>query len=274
MVEYLRPLIVANWKMYGMSERRREVATQIALTDAGNGNVVVCPPFTAIQMMADALYGTSIKLGGQDCHDQEEGAFTGDVSAGMLKMIGCEYVLVGHSERRRYHKESNLFIKGKAEAAHAAGLVAIICVGEPLDVRTQGQAVDYVMRQVRECVPDDARFNNTLIAYEPVWSIGTGKTPTAAEIEEMHAYISRIMHQSHPEFGREPRVLYGGSVTESNAASLLKVPGVGGILVGQASLDARQFINIVDAANIIHEQRLRAIAENQKAEAKGQGSLL
>lgn len=260
MVEYLRPLIIANWKMHGMTEKRREVATQIALTDAGNGNVVVCPPFTAIQMMADALYGTSIKLGGQDCHDAEEGAFTGDISAGMLKFLRCEYVIVGHSERRRFHKETNLFIRGKAEAAHNAGLVAVICVGEPLEVRNEGRAVEYVTQQLRECLPEEAHFKDTTIAYEPVWSIGTGKIPKPEDIEQMHMAITRVVQQTHPEFGRDPRVLYGGSVTETNAASLLKIPGVGGLLVGQASLEVKQFINIVEAANILHDLRLKQAA--------------
>jgi triosephosphate isomerase len=204
-----------------------------------NCQMVLCPPATMIAVVAAALAGSGIKWGGQDCHGQPSGAFTGDISAEMLKDLGCSYVIVGHSERRQQHKETSALVAAKAKASHTAGLTAIICVGELDHERTAGQADRIVSEQLKISIPDTATPENTVIAYEPVWAIGTGKTASSEDICQMHALI-------RAKAGALP-ILYGGSVKADNAAEILHLPNVDGVLVGGASLKPDAFQAIAAA---------------------------
>ena len=187
-------------------------------------------------------------LGGQDCHPQAKGAFTGDLSAEMLKDAGASHVIVGHSERRQYHAETNALVASKAQAAWRAGMTAIICIGESLAERNDGKAHHICQSQLQESVPDGATPANTVIAYEPVWAIGTGVTPTAADIAAMHAHIRACLVASRGEGARQVLILYGGSVNPGNATEILSLPEVGGALVGGASLKSQDFMRIIAAA--------------------------
>ncbi len=233
-------LIAGNWKMHGSL---KEAAALIASLKAGAGKVraelAVFPPYVFLHATAEALAGSSIALGAQDCaaHEEAQGAHTGDVSAMMLRNLGCAYVILGHSERRSFHGETDETVRRKAEIALAQGLTPIICVGETLNERQAGQAEAVVTGQVRACLPQEN--GGFCLAYEPVWAIGSGLTPSAEEVEAMHACIRRIA---------DVRVLYGGSVKPENAAELLSLPGVGGALVGGASLKAEAFLAIAAAA--------------------------
>ena len=210
-------------------------------------SVGLCPPATLLTPLAEVLAGSGISLGGQDCHPESEGAHTGDIAAEMLADAGCSLVIVGHSERRVDHGETDTLVARKAAAAHRAGLDAIICVGESLEQRENGSAVETVLQQVRGSLPETAGVANTLIAYEPVWAIGTGKTPLSSDIEEMHGALRGILG-AHLTDGDSMPILYGGSVKAANAAALLAAADVDGALVGGASLDATQFMAIVEAA--------------------------
>ena len=238
-------LIVGNWKMNGLQADSRErvdkLAQGVKAAKAGAFNMVLCPPATQIQAVGWFLKDSAIKWGGQDCHPQVSGAFTGDVSAQMLKDLGCGYVIVGHSERRQYHKETSQDVLAKAKAAHAAGLIAIICIGETDAERTAGKANDIVTSQLADSVPDTATPENTVIAYEPVWAIGTGKVASNDDILQIHALIrakSKVKSQ----------ILYGGSVKGSNAKEILHLANVDGVLVGGASLKADEFLMIAEAS--------------------------
>ena len=199
--------------------------------------------------MAEATHRAYIHVGGQDCHGELEGAHTGDISAEMIADAGGTHVIVGHSERRTDHKEDDALIHGKALAAYRAGLVAIICVGETLTERDAGKALDVVGQQLSDSVPDSATAANTIIAYEPVWAIGTGRTPSLADIEEMHSDIrARLTSRFGGDIANGIRILYGGSVKPGNAAEIFAVPNVDGGLVGGASLKAADFSQIVKAA--------------------------
>ena len=245
-----RPLVVANWKMNGLHAdglaRAGALATHATDGDCG-GDIVVCPPATLLFALRAVFAGTRIALGGQDCHVSAEGAHTGDVSAAMLADAGCAYVIVGHSERRASHGESNAWVAGKAAAAHAAGLTAIVCVGESAADRDAGRALAVIGRQVEGSLPAGATPENTAIAYEPVWAIGSGRTPGPADIEAAHGQVRAGWERQISGSGAALRVLYGGSVTARNAGDILAAPGVDGVLVGGASLSADAFWQICRA---------------------------
>lgn len=206
---------------------------------------VVCPPFLHIPMVKDLV--SVVAIGGQDCSDKKEGAFTGDISANMLSDIGAHYVILGHSERRQYHKETDQTVHEKAIQANAHNLVTIICVGETDAERVAGKQNDVVSAQLAASVPASATHKNTVIAYEPVWAIGTGKTATAEDIRAMHAFIRSKLKEKFGD-SADMRILYGGSVKPANAAEIFAVPDVNGALIGGASLKADDFLGIASAA--------------------------
>ncbi|QEN86812.1 triose-phosphate isomerase [Labrys sp. KNU-23] len=245
-----RPLVAGNWKMNGLTKGVTEldaIATGVAAGEAGGAEVLVCPPFTLVSRFAAQAAGQHIRIGAQDCHAKASGAHTGDISAEMLKDAGASYVIVGHSERRTDHGETDAAVKAKAEAALRAGLVAIVCIGETRAERESGKALDVVGSQLAGSLPDDANAANTVIAYEPVWAIGTGLTPTAADVKQVHDFIRARLVKALGEEGNGVRVLYGGSVKPSNAAELMGVDNVDGALVGGASLKAEDFLGIASA---------------------------
>lgn len=242
-------LIAGNWKMNGLladgAALAKEVATEVKKSGKSECEFLVCPPFTLLTTVKKALRGSKVALGAQDCHTAEKGAHTGDISPVMLKDCGCSYVIVGHSERRANHHESNELICQKAEAAYKAGLKAVICIGETEAERDAGKTIDVCTKQIMGSVPDSATAVNTVIAYEPVWAIGTGKTPTAADVEEVHAAIRKVVAKKLGKAtANKMRLLYGGSVKPSNAAELLALPDVDGGLIGGASLKASDFMGI------------------------------
>ena len=245
----MRTLLAGNWKMNGLKGALGEIrALGRAFTDeAPPGDVLICPPATLVSEAAKAASGTLVAIGGQDCHAQPSGAFTGDISAEMLRDAGATAVIVGHSERRQYHSESNETVAAKARAAHRASLHAIVCVGETEAERLAGRAIDVVSTQLRESVPAEFGSHQVAVAYEPVWAIGTGRTPTVNEIREMHAAIRAVLSERGAE-GSHIRILYGGSVKPENAAEILVIPNVDGALVGGASLKAADFLRIIRAA--------------------------
>ena len=246
----MRRLVAGNWKMNGLSASLGELA---ALRDAparrgAACDVLVCPPATLLAQAAWTLKG-AFALGGQDCHAQPAGAFTGDVSAEMLKDAGAAYVIVGHSERRHHHGESDSDVAAKALAAWRAGLTAIICMGESQAQRDGGVATHICKSQLVASMPADATSANTVIAYEPVWAIGTGRTPTSAEIAAMHAHIRACLVEKLGAGAADMLILYGGSVNPGNAAQILNLPDVGGALVGGASLKSDDFLKIIAAVH-------------------------
>jgi triosephosphate isomerase len=244
-----RPLIAGNWKMNGsrasLAEftKMREGAKSLSHAD-----LLVCPPATLIAQFVAAAKDSTIMLGGQDCHAKASGAHTGDIAAEMLADAGASAVIVGHSERRTDHGETDAVVRAKAEAALRAGLVAIVCVGETQDQRDAGQTLAVVARQLEGSLPDGASPQSLVIAYEPVWAIGTGRTPTVADVAEIHAAIRKFLTGRFKADGAAIRILYGGSVKPSNAAELLSVANVDGALVGGASLKAEDFLGIAAAA--------------------------
>ena len=245
----MRQLIAGNWKMHGLGSSLTEIlALRTALAaKAPHADVLICPPVTLIARAVAAAEG-AIAIGAQDCHTEASGAFTGDISAEMLKDAGATSVIVGHSERRQYHGENDELVRAKARAAHRAGLVSIICIGETEDQRMHGHALEVTARQLAGSVPDDARASTTVIAYEPVWAIGTGRTPSSAEIAQMHGHIRGQLSARFEAKAAGIRILYGGSVKPSNAREILDLPNVDGALVGGASLKAMDFLAIVSAA--------------------------
>jgi triosephosphate isomerase (TIM) len=246
-----KPLVAGNWKMNGL-RGSLETASAIARgVDAGvraKVDVLICPPATILHALTAAMIGTGVATGGQDCHASPSGAFTGDISAPMLADAGASFVILGHSERRTLHGETSADVKAKAEAALRALLVPIICIGETLAEREAGRTIAVVQKQVRGSLPETATGESVVIAYEPVWAIGTGKTPTAADVAELHAEIraelGRLMGKAE---AAKVKVLYGGSVKPSNAAELMALPDVNGALVGGASLKAEDFLGIIRA---------------------------
>jgi triosephosphate isomerase len=242
----MRQLIAGNWKMNGLTAEAAALAG--ALGGGGGGwacDLLVCPPFTQIGSVAALLRGTAVGVGGQDCHAAASGAHTGDISAAMLADLGCTAVILGHSERRQHHGETDARVRAKAQAAARAGLTAVVCVGETEAERDGGHEMDVVGRQVAASLPDG--FAGVL-AYEPIWAIGTGRTARPADVEAMHRHIRAALLDRLGQAGRGLRILYGGSVKADNAAVLLAVPEVGGALVGGASLDAAAFLSIARAA--------------------------
>jgi triosephosphate isomerase len=243
------PLVAGNWKMNGLAASEAELAKIIAGARplAGKAELMVCPPATLVAQFAAASNGSSLSIGGQDCHADASGAHTGDVAAEMLADAGARAVIVGHSERRTDHHETDAQVQAKALAAHRAGLTAIVCVGEQRAQREAGETLTVVGGQLDGSLPDAATAAtaaNLVIAYEPVWAIGTGLTPTAADVAEVHAFIRRKLNERYGAAGTGMRILYGGSVKPSNAKELLSLPNVNGALVGGASLKADDFLGI------------------------------
>jgi triosephosphate isomerase len=243
----MRKLIAGNWKMNCLKADgvalARELGIRYAEEDEPAFDMLLCPPFTLISTIGEAIAGSGLMLGGQDCHPQTKGAHTGDVAAEMLKDLGCSHVIVGHSERRTDHGEIDLVVSEKAKAAHRAGLVAIICIGETEAERDAGETLNVCSRQIAGSVPDDATAENTVIAYEPVWAIGTGRTPTNEDVAEVHGHIRAELSRKVAN-ADDVRILYGGSVKGSNAGELMSIPNVDGALVGGASLKADDFWTI------------------------------
>ncbi len=248
------PWIVANWKMHGMTPAVRELVTQIALNYSEIDSLVLCPPATALYQLGNTFLGTKVRLGAQDCHEEPEGAYTGDISAAMLRDVGCHYVILGHSERRHHHQEDDALIHRKIVAAYEAELVPILCVGEQASEREAGKAEEVVAAQLKACLPPQADSHNTLIAYEPVWAIGSGKTPRKEDITAMHRHIVACL-QEMLHCNDTPQVLYGGSVKPHNASDILTTEGVDGVLVGGASLEPKAFAAIIDTMRNLHSAR-------------------
>lgn len=241
-------LIAGNWKMNGLRASAKELASGLAAKVGSRDalpDVAICPPGPLIPPVLKAVDGSAIGVGGQDCHANTTGAHTGDTSATLLADLGCSYVIVGHSERRADHDETDAQVKAKAEAALAAGLVAIVCVGETEAEREAGQTEDVVGRQIDGSMPTGGTPDTVIIAYEPVWAIGTGKTPSLEDIGAIHGFIRNRALASHT-LGAGLRILYGGSVKPSNAAEILAIEGVDGALVGGASLTVDDFWGIID----------------------------
>ncbi len=250
MTKGIKPLVAGNWKMNGTTASLPEVRT------IGNGfmrgldaecDAVLCVPGTLLWRVHQILSATPVKTGGQDCHARPSGAHTGDISAEMLKDAGASHVIVGHSERRAYHGESDAVVQAKAEAAWLAGLVAIICVGETRAERDAGETLAVLSRQLSGSVPDGASSKNTIIAYEPVWAIGTGLTPSPDDVAAAHAHLRAELGRIIGEAAATTRILYGGSVKPSNAVELLGIDNVDGALVGGASLKGGDFLGIAEA---------------------------
>ena len=242
----MRQLIAGNWKMNMLRGPATELATAVGAGAQGLAcDVLVCPPFTVIEPVARALAGSAVAVGGQDCHTAKSGAHTGDVSAAMLRDAGASWVILGHSERRQNHAETDELIREKVLAAIAAGLTPIVCVGETEDQRAGGQETEVVGWQIAGSLPKP--FGG-VVAYEPVWAIGTGKTATEADVATMHGFIREELVRQFGDAGQDIRILYGGSMRPANAASLLAVPHVGGWLIGGASLTAEDFLAIARAA--------------------------
>jgi len=244
----VRQLVAGNWKMNGLGADLAELLALKAGIVAGAAcDVMVCPPASLLDRAAIAA-GRTFLVGGQDCRPEPSGAYTGDISAVMLKDSGASAVIVGHSERRQYHGETDVLVAAKAQAAWAAGLSAIICIGETEPERDAGKAEHICYGQIEGSVPAGAHDGNTALAYEPVWAIGTGKTPTSEQIVAMHAHVRKCLVRKLGAAGQNIRILYGGSVKPSNAAEILALADVGGALVGGASLKATDFLTIIKAA--------------------------
>jgi triosephosphate isomerase len=250
MNDAIRPLIAGNWKMNGLKASSAEFEAMLAgaAKVAAKADLLVCPPATLIAAFAEKAKGSeTLAIGAQDCHPKASGAHTGDLSAEMLADAGARAIIVGHSERRADHGESDALVRQKAEAAWRAGLAAIVCIGETREQRDAGQTLDICGGQLKGSLPDGATADNLVVAYEPVWAIGTGLTPTTADVEQVHKFIRGFLATRFSGEGAEGakiRILYGGSVKPSNAAELMAVANVNGALVGGASLKAADFLAI------------------------------
>jgi len=245
-----KPLVAGNWKMNGLKASVKEVnALNTKLKKAGRVpcEVLICPPMPSLQAFAAKAKGSKVAIGAQDCHANQSGAHTGDVSAEMLKDVGAKFVIIGHSERRADHGETSAEVKAKALAAHRAGITAIVCVGETEKERDAGDTLKVITSQLKGSLDDGFTAKNTVIAYEPVWAIGTGRTPTPEDVAKVHAHIRKRLAARFGSDGDAFRILYGGSVKPSNAEELMGVPNVNGALVGGASLKATDFFGIISA---------------------------
>lgn len=248
----MKNLIAGNWKMNGSMEGALELAKNIVSGIQEKSDLLktndflVCPPHLHLAPVQTELT-SAVSLGGQDCSPFDKGAYTGDISAAMLKDMNCDYVILGHSERRQYYRESDMLIKQKAEMALEQGLTAIICVGETEAEREEGIEQDIVGKQLTDSMPEGANANTVVIAYEPVWAIGTGKVATIDDIKAMHAFIRSALKKLAKKSDKI-RILYGGSVKPANAAEIFAVDNVNGALIGGASLQAHDFIGIADAS--------------------------
>jgi len=246
----ITPLIAGNWKMNGLMASLEELQTLAGLLTTGEAPralVVICPPATILSNVSAQGASAGIQAGGQDCHPHQSGAHTGDISASMLADAGAQYVIVGHSERRANHAETDALVRAKAEAAMGAGLKPIICVGETEAERDGGNAESVVAAQLSGSIPDAAEQHDVVVAYEPVWAIGTGRTPTNDEIAQMHGRIREILVERFGDKGAGIHILYGGSLKPQNAREILAIENVNGGLVGGASLLAKDFYTIISA---------------------------
>jgi triosephosphate isomerase (TIM) len=246
MTDTIRPLIAGNWKMNGLKASLAEFDAMCAGAAAlqGKADLLVCPPPTLITTFADKARGFKLAVGAQDCHPKAAGAHTGDLSAEMLADAGASAIIVGHSERRADHGETDALVRQKAEAAWRAGLTAVVCIGETREQRDAGKTLDVCGGQLKGSLPDAATAANLVVAYEPVWAIGTGLTPTAKDVEQVHRFIRDVLLGRFNREGAKVRILYGGSVKPSNAAELMGIANVNGALVGGASLKAADFLAI------------------------------
>ncbi len=242
-----RKLAAGNWKMNGLKASLEELRLLKTAHPDAACEVLICPPATLLAPAAQLLDGSVLRVGGQDCHAKASGAHTGDIAAAQLADAGASHVILGHSERRADHGETDALVRAKAEAAHAAGLTAIICVGETAEERDSGATLAVVGAQLAGSLPDAASPANTVVAYEPVWAIGTGRTPTLDQIAEVHDDLRRRLTERFGRNGAAFRLLYGGSVKPSNAAEIFAIGNVDGALVGGASLRAADFGAIISA---------------------------
>jgi triosephosphate isomerase len=241
-----RPLVAGNWKMNGLKLSAAELGR---IMQGGSelwrsADLMICPPATLLVTFAVVALGSKLQIGAQDCHDKPSGAFTGDISAEMIADAGATAVIVGHSERRTLHGETDAQVRAKAEAAWRAGLAAIVCIGETKAEREAGKTLDVLGKQLDGSLPDGATGAKLVVAYEPVWAIGTGLTPSADDVRDAHAFIRSRLEKRFGQEGAAVRILYGGSVKPSNAKELLMIPNVNGALVGGASLKAEDFLGI------------------------------
>ena len=247
MTDAIRPLIAGNWKMNGPKSSQAEFEAMLAGASevAAKADLLVCPPATLIAAFAKQARGSkTLAIGAQDCHPKASGAHTGDISAEMLADAGAAAIIVGHSERRADHGETDVLVRQKAEAVWRAGLTAIVCIGETQHQRDAGQTLDICRGQLNLSLPDAARSDNLVVAYEPVWAIGTGLTPTVGDVEQIHRFIREFLMARFSSEGARIRILYGGSVKPTNARELMAVANVNGALVGGASLKAADFLAI------------------------------
>ncbi len=240
----LKPLLAGNWKMNGLVASAGELSKIVNGAAGLKADVMVCPPATLIAGFAAAARGSTVMIGGQDCHAEPSGAHTGDIAAEMLKDAGAVAVIVGHSERRTDHHETDTQVRAKAKAARRAGLIAIVCIGEQRAERDAAQTLAVIGRQLDGSLPDGATDANLIIAYEPVWAIGSGLTPTPADVAKAHAFIRDKLSQRYGGEGARVRILYGGSVKPGNAKELLTIAHVNGALIGGASLKSADFLGI------------------------------
>jgi triosephosphate isomerase (TIM) len=245
---WARPVVIGNWKMNGLRADGAALVSRLleGLPAGPRGTIGICPPATLLVPLGEMLRGTGVLLGGQDCAPEQKGAFTGDIAAPMLADLGCRLVIVGHSERRHGHGEPDALIRAKAEAALAAGLTPIVCVGESEHEKDAGATQGVLDRQLEGSIPHGRSASELIVAYEPVWAIGTGRSATAAEITAAHDHIRTRLERPVRD-GAKVRLLYGGSVKPDNAREILALPGVDGVLVGGASLDAASFLAIFEA---------------------------
>ena len=249
-----QPLVIANWKMHGERSSNRKLLTALRAqfeqrgAEVANTSCVICPPYPYLGQVAELLQGSSLQLGAQDCSHCASGAYTGEVSVAMLADCGCRWVVIGHSERRQYHRESEALIAAKLVVAQKARLMPVLCIGETLEQREAGEAEQLVAAQLRGALADLPDLAEVVIAYEPVWAIGTGQTATPEQAQEMHGYIRALLRELDAANAEKIRLLYGGSVKADNAAALFAMPDIDGALVGGASLDAAAFARIVAAA--------------------------
>lgn len=246
----VRPLVAGNWKMNGTRaslDQIKAIAEGVDGPLAEKVDALICPPATLLYVSTALCTDSPLMIGGQDCHQDQSGAHTGDLSAEMIADCFGTHVIVGHSERRSDHAETDHLVRAKAEAAYAADLVAIICIGETADERKAGQTLEVLKRQLAASVPDSANADNSVIAYEPVWAIGTGLTPTADDVEKAHAFMRAELVARFGEAAKTMRILYGGSVKPGNARELMGIANVDGALIGGASLKASDFLTIYGA---------------------------
>ncbi len=246
---YRKSLIAGNWKMNSTISEAKSLASDIATwykeNKNNNFNMLVCPPFPLLPIVKEALGDSGVFLGAQDCHMNEKGAHTGDTSALLLKEIGCSHAIIGHSERRTDHAETDAIVKAKAEAAIKAGLTAVLCIGETLAERDSGKTLEVNGRQVRNSMPEGATADNVVIAYEPVWAIGTGRIPSLEDVAETHEAIRKVIAEVIGDAeAQKMNILYGGSMNPKNAAELIAISDVDGGLIGGASLKAEDFTTI------------------------------